>query len=166
MSNFAIATHYNQQGCRYTFYSHPFGALISIITPPVYEGQLGPTFDMQIHPCYMLHARLYCNLKSKPHRLRGIIPAVREGCDMIVSVCVTVRRKHIKVQQSLRALILVRGAGSFSLQRAGAKSEMQNKNFCTVLQNREKHAPASLIFFLFSFHPPRPSCAKAHISNA
>lgn len=26
---------------------------------------------------------------------------------------------------------------------------MQNKNFCTVLQNREKHAPASLIFFCF-----------------
>lgn len=53
MSNFAIATHYNQQGCRYTFYSHPFGALISIITPPVYEGQLGLTFNMQIYTCYM-----------------------------------------------------------------------------------------------------------------
>lgn len=26
---------------------------------------------------------------------------------------------------------------------------MQNKNFCTVLQNREKHAPASLIFLCF-----------------
>lgn len=103
MSNFAIATHYNQQGCRYTFYSHPFGALISIITPPVYEGQLGLTFDMQIN---MLHVRLSCNLKQKPHRFRKT--GGKKCHDWKIKVCVTAGRKQIKVQQSLRALILVR----------------------------------------------------------
>lgn len=63
--------------------------------------------------------------------------------DMIISVSVTVGRKHIKVQQPLRALILVRES------EACADNEMQNQTFCTAFQPREKHSLASLIFFCF-----------------
>lgn len=56
------------------FYSHPFGGLISIFTPTVYEGQLGLTLDMQIDPFLrMLYTRMYCSLKQMVKKMPHIV---------------------------------------------------------------------------------------------
>lgn len=48
------------------FHTHPFGGLISVFTPSVYEGQLGLTLDMQIDPILcMPYLRIYFSVKQK-----------------------------------------------------------------------------------------------------
>lgn len=51
------------------FYTHPFGGLISIFTPTVYEGQLSLTLDMQIDPFFISVIPKYLfQFKAKGHK--------------------------------------------------------------------------------------------------